>query len=300
MRESVRPRRRLVRAFAAALALLWVSILVVQLADFIAGQFERSIVLGTAFAVAAALVFVTGVSLILIEIVSLWKQSARLHDVEARAARVAELYAADGHGGGRGMAFAADLFAAYEGRREMAAAAERFRAAASTAHSDRQILALLVETAVRPLDRQAYALISRAARDSGVAAALSPFGLLDAGLVLWRSFRMVREVASVYGFRPGLLGRWALARRVLSAAAAAGAGDFVADVLLSQIGARVGGLLLSAWTGEGVLVAMRTARLGLLTMAACRPIPFLEHDRASMGRLAHGIAVDLGRREDGP
>jgi len=123
-------------------------------------------------------------------------------------------------------------------------------------------------------------------------ATMSPFGVLDAGIIVWRGLRMVREVAAVYGFQPGFFARWGLVRRVFYTAATQGAADFVADAMLSHVGARLAGLL-SARVGEGVLSGMRTARLGIVTMAACRPLPFAEQDRASIAKLGSEVTSSL-------
>ena len=178
-------------------------------------------------------------------------------------------------------------------RAELADAIEHFRRAATTAHSDAQVLDLLADAVVRPLDRLAYQAVSRASRDVGLGVTMSPFGLLDAGIVVWRGLRMVREVAAVYGFRPGVFAHWGLVRRILYAAATQGAADFVADALLSHVGARLAGLL-SARVGEGVLSGMRMARLGIITMAACRPLPFQEQDKVSIARLGTEVTSALG------
>ena len=155
---------------------------------------------------------------------------------------------------------------------------------------------MLADAVVRPLDRQAYQAVSRAARDAGLGVTMSPFGLLDAGIVVWRGLRMVREVAAVYGFQPGFFARAGLVRRVLYTAATQGAADFVADALLSHVGARLAGLL-SARVGEGVLSGMRMARLGIITMAACRPLPFEEQDKVSIAKLGSDISGALGSAE---
>ncbi|MSP20477.1 MAG: DUF697 domain-containing protein [Alphaproteobacteria bacterium] len=157
-----------------------------------------------------------------------------------------------GKGHGRALPLAARIVDPLRQRAELADAIEHFRRAATTAHSDAQVLDLLADAVVRPLDRLAYQAVSRASRDVGLGVTMSPFGLLDAGIVVWRGLRMVREVAAVYGFRPGVFAHWGLVRRILYAAATQGAADFVADALLSHVGARLAGLL-SARVGEGVL-----------------------------------------------
>jgi hypothetical protein len=56
-------------------------------------------------------------------------------------------------------------------------------------------------------------------------------------------------------------------------APAAGADYFSANILVAQVGKRIGGIL-SAKAGEGMLSGMCTARLRLVAMEARRPLPF--------------------------
>ena len=290
-----KPRRFLWKALAASLGLFLGGALAVDAWMFLAAMFAESLWLGSAFAGLLGVVLSSGILLILREISVFGRQMRRLHEAEATAAEAEALLAENGHG--KALSLAARILDPYERRPELKGALERFRAAATTAHSDRQVLSLLADTVVRPLDRRAYAVVARAARDTGTVVALSPFGVLDVAIVLWRSLRMIREVAETYGFRPGFFGRVSLFKRVLSVAATAGAGDFVATTMLSHFGARLGGLL-SARAGEGLLTGTRTARLGLLTMAACRPVPFLDEDRASIRRLTSEVASSFGKTED--
>lgn len=295
-------RRGLLRVFGWSLALFAVATIGFELWQFLARAFETSFAVGTALAALVALATGTGVAVILREISSFGREMRKLREVESLTSRAAALIAADGAEGGRGdgraLALAARIVEPYSLRPELAGAIERFRASANTAHSNRQVLELLTETVVRPLDRQAYSAVGRAAKDAGVGVALSPSGLLDAGLVVWRTLRLVREVAAIYGFRPGFFARMRLVQRILGNAATAGAGGFVADAMLAHAGARLGGLLLSVWAGEGMLTAARTARMGLLTMEACRPVPFGEADRASIARLTRELSAQLGRKDD--
>ncbi|MBM3523913.1 MAG: DUF697 domain-containing protein, partial [Alphaproteobacteria bacterium] len=126
-------------------------------------------------------------------------------------------------------------------------------------------------------DRRALAAVSRAVRDSAVGTAASPLAIIDALIVMIRALSMVREVAGAYGFRPGGLGAIALLRRVLGNATAVAAADIVADVtadVVGGLGHKVVGTV-SSRLGVGVFTGMRMARLGVATMRACRPLPFL-------------------------
>ncbi|MDA1133166.1 MAG: TIGR01620 family protein [Proteobacteria bacterium] len=282
------PRRKgLGRFFFASLGLFVVAALSLDLWRTLAAAFTVHAAAGWTLAALAAAAVASGLALIIREINNFWRELNKLHEVELLARDAGALIAADGHGAG--LALAARILEPVRERPELESAVEAFRARAGTGHSDRQVLALLTETVVRPLDRRAYAIVGRAARDAGMGVALSPFGLLDAGLVIWRGLRMIRDVAAVYGFRPGFLARMRLLRRILGGAAVAGGGDFVTDAMLAHAGGRLGGLL-SVRAGEWVLTAVRTARLGLLTMEACRPVPFTAEDRTTIARLLRELS----------
>ena len=67
-----------------------------------------------------------------------------------------------------------------------------------------------------------------------------------------------------------------------------GADYFSANILVAQVGKRIGGIL-SAKAGEGMLSGMCTARLRLVAMEARRPLPFAEENWAFISRLGREI-----------
>ncbi len=288
------PRHLLAKTFGVSLGLFAVGAVGLQLWEFVLGAWARNTAVGTSVGVMLGIAAASGASILLREFIGFQREMRKLREVDALSREAAELLAGKGHG--RALRLAARIVDPLRQRAELADAIEHFRRAATTAHSDAQVLDLLADAVVRPLDRLAYQAVSRASRDAGLGVTMSPFGLLDAGIVVWRGLRMVREVAAVYGFRPGVFARWGLVRRILYTAATQGAADFVADALLSHVGARLAGLL-SARVGEGVLSGMRMARLGIITMAACRPLPFQEQDKVSIARLGTEVASALGSTE---
>ena len=285
--QPIKPKRRLLRrTFWWSLGLFAGGAIVWDTWGFVSRAFSESLALGSAFSAVLGVAVLSGIALISREISTFWREMRKLREVSTFTERATQLRVQGGHG--EGLRFASRVIDGYAERQDMKARLAAFRGAVTSAHTDVQVLDILADTVIRPLDAQAYPIVARASRDTAVGVALSPFGLLDAGLVIWRTLRMVRDVAGVYGFRPGFFARISLVKRILAAAATAGVGDFAADILVAHVGARVGGLL-SAKAGEGVLTGMRTARLGLVAMAACRPLPFAEEDRASISRLSREI-----------
>ena len=106
---------------------------------------------------------------------------------------------------------------------------------------------------------------------AGIAAVPSPS--LDVLLVAWRGVRLVRQVAAIYGVRPGVLGTVSLLRRTALAATLVGAaevaGNTAAHALLSS---PFLAKALGEAAGAGV-AARRMLVLGRAAATACDPVP---------------------------
>lgn len=145
---------------------------------------------------------------------------------------------------------------------------------------------------LQPLDERAQAIIVRAARDAAIGVSISPIAALDVAITIWRSLRMIRDIAGVYGFRPGAAATLSLARRMFVTAAANAALDIAGTMWGEHLGGRVAGVL-SAKLSEGIITAVRTARLGLATIEACRPLPFAEDQRPGLAQLRKQVLAGL-------
>lgn len=285
--KPTRAPRRAIGVFVATAAVFIVSLLAIETASYIFALFDRHPALGALLGILAIVVVTSGIVAVGWETIALRRQLRSLSEVaELRdeAARILDDPTATGQGG----TLTARVIALYDDRPELAGGIERLRRTVTTAHSDAETLSLLAHEVLRPLDIAAYRIVSRAARDTGLGVALSPAGLLDAVLVIWRTSRMIRDVALVYGFRPTRIGRLALTRRVLENAAMAGAVEYFGDFLTAQIGAGLASRV-SRKVGQGAFTALRTARLGVIAIEACRPIPFTTEDRAGLAALRREI-----------
>ena len=85
---------------------------------------------------------------------------------------------------------------------------------------------------------------------------------------------MMRELATLYGGRPGTLGTIRLAKMVAGHLAVTGGLALSDGVISAVIGKGLIGRL-SARFGEGAVNGILTARIGLAAMDLCRPLPFL-------------------------
>jgi len=106
---------------------------------------------------------------------------------------------------------------------------------------------------------------------AGIAAMPSPS--LDILLVGWRGVRLVRQVATIYGVRPGLLGTLSLLRRTALSATMVGAIDLAGNTLAHGL---LSSPLLAKLAGEAAaagVAARRMLVLGRAAAAACDPVP---------------------------
>lgn len=155
-----------------------------------------------------------------------------------------------------------------------------FRAALAPHHDGRSVMNLARGELMRPVDRTAVALVRRAAMQAAAIGTLSPTAMTDTLLFAARALRMLRDIAELYGQRPGLAGMRHLLGQVVREAATLGAAE-----LVLQGAAEAGGSLLGrlfAGLGGGAVAGQRMARLGLLTMRVCRPIPFADSEMPSL------------------
>ena len=145
-----------------------------------------------------------------------------------------------------------------------------------------------------PLDQQARALVSSAAQRVSIVTAVSPRALVDVLFVFAASLRLIRQLARLYGGRPGALGMIALMRHVIAHVAITG-GMAASDSLIQQVLGHGIAAKLSQRLGEGVLNGLLTARLGLAAIDVTRPLPFTALPRPALADLAK----DLLRKREG-
>ena len=96
--------------------------------------------------------------------------------------------------------------------------------------------------------------------------------MIDMLFVLAAALRLVRQLALLYGGRPGTLGMFRLMRHVIAHLAVTG-GMAASDSLIQQVLGHGVAAKLSQRLGEGMLNGLLTARLGLAAIDVTRPLP---------------------------
>jgi putative membrane protein len=165
---------------------------------------------------------------------------------------------------------------------------------ASDALDDGERLRLFERNVLAPVDRRAYGLVVESSRDIGLLTALSPFGLLDGVLVLWRTTLMLRAVARLYGVAPGPSTTLSLLRRCLRNAALAGLADIMTHAALEHAGASIAAML-SARAGQGAGNALLSARLGIQAIKLTRPLPFVAEEEPRLRHIRRALFEGDGK-----
>jgi len=114
-----------------------------------------------------------------------------------------------------------------------------------------------------PLDQEARRLVSSAAQRVSIVTAVSPRALIDVLFVFAASLRLIRQLARLYGGRPGAA-RHDPADGVMSLRMSPLPGAWRQATAWSSRCSAIGiAAKLSQRLGEGVLNGLLTARLGL-------------------------------------
>ncbi|MBF0628076.1 MAG: DUF697 domain-containing protein [Magnetococcales bacterium] len=184
-------------------------------------------------------------------------------------------------------------------RPELRESLEIFRAMNQTHLGDREMLELFSSRALRPLDEAALRIIGRHAAAAAMLSVLSPLALLDAALFLWRNVRMMRELARVYGLRPGPMGTMVLMRTLAEGMLAAGVGDLIAKSATEALGETLAGVALGS-AGQAATNALFTARIGLKCLRLCRPIPFPKSEEPGLRQIRRELKAALAAPKQTP
>ncbi|TMJ88806.1 MAG: DUF697 domain-containing protein [Alphaproteobacteria bacterium] len=277
----VPPRRRdrVVTFGLAGVTVLLTGWLAVDAVAWILAAFERSAALGVLAAAAVTAGVVGGGAVIARELISLFRQN-----VEAIHRRLADgqVLAIEGRKA------IADVLSVVPREREIDAAIESFQRQVKLHHATAQQIEILSRTVMQPLDRRAEAHVRTAVLRAFGITAISPTGLTDAVFFLACGIRMVRGIAAAYGHRPTAATTVHLLRRLVIEAGKLGAVDIASSSLVQHLGGALTERLASS-AAESLYAAYRMARLGIIVMDLCRPIPFRDNEVPSVTSLVGNV-----------
>ncbi len=240
---------------ATALVALLVGLAVLDLANFVADQFARATWLGIVSIAALTPAAVALVWSVLRE----WRSYAALAQIEAVR---------------RGLASQDLAVVRQHAERWMLAigASGETRRVVGNAPDALTLRELLRSGPIAEVQERTAAAGRAAAVQVLAATAVSPWPGMDGVLVIWRGFRLVRQVAQLHGHRPGVVGTLALFRRVAVDASAVAAADVaVSSATEALLNSPMAGGLAGQAAGAAV-AARRMLRLAYATAESCRPL----------------------------
>ncbi|KRP89340.1 MULTISPECIES: YcjF family protein [Bradyrhizobium] len=269
----------------AGLVVLGTGLGVLNLVEDLFARNEGLGVLGLGLAVIAAVALAVVTTR---ELVGL----ARLATIEKLHLRAAEVLISDDRAASR--AIVADLLKLAHQTPQLARARSALQSHTDDIIDGADMIRLAERELMTPLDEEARRLVSTAAQRVSVVTAVSPRALFDVLFVFVASLRMIRQLARLYGGRPGALGMIRLLRHVIAHLAITG-GMAASDSLIQQMLGHGIAAKLSQRLGEGMLNGLLTARLGLAAIDVTRPLPFNALPRPALTDLAKDL---IRKREE--
>lgn len=136
-----------------------------------------------------------------------------------------------------------------------------------------ELKAILRSRAIAPLDQVARQISRIGAMQGGALVAVVPSPALDGVFSGLRGLALVRQVAQLYGLRPGIAVTLSLFRRVAWTAAGVSGVDLLAQSAADHFlhGLPIFKHLAGAVPGTSI-AALRLYRLGIITSKACSPL----------------------------
>jgi putative membrane protein len=269
-----------------SLGLLFILMLLVDAYHFIAQQYSSNVFLGTLF---LGLTLVVS-STVLVLSWQTYRNIKTLRIVGKLQKEGQQLIETNGYG--EAIHYVNRIANFYSLRPDIKIRLEHFYQSISDTHHDREICALFSDMVLKNIDQQAYRIVTQRAKETALMVMISPIAWLDTVLTLWRNIRMIRDVATLYGGRPGFLSSMSLIKAVLQNLVYANVSELVAESVAEILG---GSMLsvMSAQATQGLGSGVMTAHVGLQAIKACRPLPFLDEETPRLRDIRKEIVKSL-------
>jgi len=259
---------------------------IVDAYQYVAHQYENSFLLGLIFSILLLSITIT----VSVMVWRAYKNILTLRTVSHLQSEGQEIISNNSYG--HAIHYVNRITPLYNKRTNMIVPLERFYATVQDSHRDVEMCQLFSTTVMKQLDNQAYQIVVKRSQETALMVMLSYIPLLTTILTLWRNTVMVRDIATLYSTRPGFFASMGLMGGLLQNLIYANISE-----TLAESGAEiVGGSLLStisAQAAQGVGSGVLTARLGLQTMQACRPLPFSQTDKPSVKDVRREIIASI-------
>ncbi len=278
-----------------SLAILLVTMLVVDAWRFIGEEYTRSWLGGTVFLFLLGSIGISAGWLGW----RAWLDVRRLRSVNQLQADGEKIILANGYD--HALPYIKRLALFYFERDDLRPRFERFYIVADGSHyHDGEICALFSEQVLKGLDEQAKRVVVKRSNETALLVVLSPNALLSTLLTFWRTLLMVREVSLIYGGRPGFLGTLSLMSLVIQNMLYADVSEMLAESVAETFGSSVLSIV-SAQAAQGEGSSLMTARVGIQAMHVTRPMPFLAHEKPHLkeirGQIINSMRELLGGKK---
>jgi len=271
---------------ATSLSGLLVLMLLVDSYNFIIEQYNDSFILGTVFSL--LIVIICGTSLALTG--QAIQKIRTLRTVSSLQQEGQKIITNNAYGNAKGYLNKIALF--YNEDLSFRNRLDRFNISINDSHHDREMCALFSNKVMHDIDQQAYQIVTKGSKETALLVMISQIALLDTILTLWRNVRIIREIATLYGGKPGFFGSISLIFTVIQNLIYADVSETVADGTAEILGGSVLSVM-STQIAQGLGIGILTARLGIHAMNACRPLPFMEDEKPRLKEIRREVMSSL-------
>jgi len=169
---------------------------------------------------------------------------------------------------------------------------DRWQLQIETHHTNAEVMSLFNQLVLKDLDDEALALVMNNSAKTALMVAASPLALADMVLVLWRSLKMIRQIATLYQIKLSYWSLISLMRKILKHMVFAGttelATELGSDWFASEVTTKV-----SAKLAQGLGAGLLSARLGLQTIQQCRPLSMSKKDKPTLSKIRRALLSEL-------